>query len=322
DVPAELRDAFTYRPGQFCSFRVRLGDDEVVRSYSMSSAPETDADLTVTVKRVPGGLLSNWFNDTVAAGDELEVTAPAGTFVVRPDDRPVLAYCGGSGVTPVISIAKSLLVSTDRSVRVLYANRDPESVIFAAELDALAAAHPDRFVLQHHHDSDRGFLDRGAVAAFVGGDVDADHYICGPGPFMDLVESTLSEAGVAGADVFIERFAVPPAAPGDEEAAVAAAAGDGDEVPETVVIVLKRRKHAIAYHPGDTILETARRGSVPAPFSCESGTCATCMALVREGSARMRNNEALEPDEVAEGWILTCQAIPTSATFVVEYEPM
>jgi 3-ketosteroid 9alpha-monooxygenase subunit B len=328
DVPPELRDAFRYQPGQFCSFRVHLGGADLVRCYSMSSAPETDADLTVTVKRVPGGAVSNWFNDEVAAGDELEVTAPAGAFVVRSHDRPVLAYCGGSGVTPVMAIAKSLLASTTRPVRMLYANRDRESVIFAAELAGLAAGHPDRFVVVRHHDADGGFLDADAVRAFVGDDVDADHYICGPPPFMDLVEGALLAVGVPGEDILIERFSVAPSTAADEALGEPSAAGEGDEgdgdaaVPETVVIVHERTRHVVAYHRGDTILETARRGNIAAPYSCESGTCATCMALVHEGSARMRTNQALEPDEVAEGWILTCQAVPISTTLVVEYEPM
>jgi len=334
DIPAELLDAFRYRPGQFCSFRVRFGDDELVRCYSMSSAPETDPDLTVTVKRVPGGAVSNWFNDDVSAGDVLEVTAPAGAFVLRDHDRPIVAFCGGSGVTPVMSIAKSVLATTGRRVRMLYANRDPESVIFGAELDGLARDHPDRFVLRHHHDRDRGFLDREAITEFVGSDLDADLYICGPGPFMDLVEGTLLGLGVDPGDIFIERFTVAPAEPaadlaavaveesGEEPSAAAASEGDGASIPETVVIILKGRKHPIAYHPGDTVLETARRGNVAAPSSCEAGSCATCMALVREGSARMRVNNALTPDEVDEGWVLTCQSLPTSPTFVVEYEPM
>jgi ferredoxin-NADP reductase len=136
DVPPDLRELFQYRPGQFCTFRVRVGDDEVARCYSMSSAPEVDTDLTVTVKRVPGGIVSNWLNDHVADGDVLEVTRPSGTFCVREGDRPVIGFCGGSGVTPVISIAKSVLASSERPVDVLYANRDHRSVIFDGDLQA------------------------------------------------------------------------------------------------------------------------------------------------------------------------------------------
>ena len=122
EVPDELHDAFAYRAGQFCSFRFRIGEDEHARCYSMSSAPETDDDLTVTVKRVPGGIVSNHFIDQVAVGDLVDVTRPAGNFCVRPRERPILGFCGGSGVTPVLSIAKSVLASSARPVHLLYAN--------------------------------------------------------------------------------------------------------------------------------------------------------------------------------------------------------
>lgn len=315
DVPADLRDLFTYLPGQYCSFRVRLGEDEQARCYSMSSAPGVDADLTVTVKRVPGGIVSNWLNDNVAAGDTLEVTAPAGTFCLQDSDRPVIGFCGGSGVTPVISIAKSVLADSSRSVAMLYANRDADNVILGARLAEMAA--DPRFELKVHLDSDNGFLTTADVAAFVGDRIDSDFYICGPGPFMDLVEAALTELGADPAHVFVERFVTP--ADGD----TAAEGGDGGAIvssTENLTIILKRRKHEIEYRQGDTVLEAARRAGLTAPFSCEGGSCATCMALVKDGTAVMRANFALTPEEIDEGWTLTCQAIPTSESVVIEYE--
>jgi 3-ketosteroid 9alpha-monooxygenase subunit B len=312
-VPDDLAEAFRYRAGQFCTFRVRLGDDELMRCYSMSSAPETDADLTVTVKRVAGGRVSTWFHDRVAEGDVLEVTKPSGVFCVGDADRPVVAFCGGSGVTPVMSITKSLLAATERPLRVLYANRDGDSVIFQDRLDELAAAHPARLDVRHHLDADAGFLDAAAITAFVGGNVDADFYICGPAPFMDLVEATLLDLGVGPDRILVERFVnvgQPPAP---------AAAGTGD-APTEVTLIIKGTRHSVAYQPGDTVLDTARRGALPAPFSCEAGNCATCMALVHEGSATMRVNNALTPAEVDEGWVLTCQALPRGPSVTVEYE--
>ena len=172
----------------------------------MSSAPETDGDLTVTVKRVPGGLVSNWFHDHVAAGDVVEVTKPAGVFCVRDGERPIIGFCGGSGVTPVMSIAKSVLAGTRRPVRLLYANRDRDSVIFHDQLQVLGAGHPDRLDVHHHLDDESGFVDASAVRAFVATDLDADFYICGPGPFMDLVERTLLDLGVEPGQISVERF--------------------------------------------------------------------------------------------------------------------
>ena len=317
DVPAGLGDTFSYQPGQFCTFRLHIDGEEQLRSYSMSSAPETDADLTVTVKRVPGGLVSNWLLDHVAVGDQLETTRPAGVFCLRDTAAPVVAFCGGSGVTPVLSLAKSALASTDRSVKLIYANRNQDSVIFAGTLDAMRRAYPDRLLVHHHLDTDAGFLVADAIAQFAGGP-GSDFYICGPGPFMDLVETTLLGIGVGPDHIFIERFLV-----GDQPATPVGAESDPTTVvPDTVTVIMKGKKTAVAYQRGDTLLETARRGGLRPPFSCEAGDCATCMAILREGAATMRVNNALTAEEVAEGWVLTCQALPTSPTVTVEYEAM
>jgi 3-ketosteroid 9alpha-monooxygenase subunit B len=320
DVPAELRDAFVYEAGQFCTFRVPFGDEELLRCYSMSSAPATDAELTMTVKRVPGGRVSNWMLDEVGAGDVLALTRPAGVFTLRARTTPIVAFAGGSGITPVISVIKSALATTDRSVRLLYANRDADSVIFRAELDALADAHPDRMQAEHHLDTEHGFVHSNGVADFVGDALDADFYICGPGPFMDVVEDALAQAAVSSEQVFIERFAFAATARLDEPPATPASAVGGEVGTETVVIVLDGRRHEVHYQPGETFLETARRAGLRAPFSCESGSCATCMARLEVGEATMRVNNALTPDEVAEGWVLTCQGFPASTSATVVYE--
>lgn len=322
DVPEELADTFRYLPGQFCTFRFHIDAEEYLRSYSMSSAPETDNDLTVTVKRVPGGIVSNWLLDHVSEGDALETTKPAGVFRVQRDERPVVAFCGGSGVTPVISIAKSLLATAERPITLLYANRDRDSVIFHDELHELAARHPDRLTVHHHLDVASGFVDRDTIEQFRAGIVDADFYICGPGPFMDLVEATLLEGGVDADRIFIERFvnAGQSAHLATTNPVDTVVVATPSEVPEAVTVILKGKRHLIPYQPGDTLLETARRGALQAPYSCEAGNCATCMALMCEGSATMRANNALTPEEVAEGWVLTCQALPKGTVVTVEYE--
>lgn len=324
DVPDDLASTFRYRPGQFCTFRVPVDGVEQVRSYSMSSAPTIDADLTVTVKRVEGGLVSNWLLDHLGVGDALEVTKPAGVFCAQEgDDGPaVLGFCGGSGVTPVMSITKHVLAHTRRPVRLLYANRDRASVIFDAALDALRGEHGERLEVRHHLDDARGFLDADAVKAFVGTDAeDADCYICGPGPFMDLVEAVLVELGVPPERIFIERFLVEQQ---EKDAAATASEMPGADavLPQEVTVILGGKKTVCPYQPGDTLLETARRGGLRPPFSCEAGNCATCMAFLKEGTVRMRANNALTPEEVEEGWVLTCQSLPSGETVTVEYEAM
>jgi ferredoxin-NADP reductase len=323
DVPEDLQDIFGYRPGQFCTFRVRLGEDELLRCYSMSSAPETDPDLTVTVKRVPGGAVSNWLLDNVAEGDQLELTKPAGVFCPKEGGRPIIGFAGGSGVTPVMSIAKSVLASAERPMRMLYANRDRGSVIFDEQLRRMEATHEGRLTVRQHLDADGGYLSPEDITGFVGDQTDADFYICGPGPFMDLVEHALLGLGVDPDRISIERFlnaGQPVPGSGDAADAAAADAEAASDVPESITVILKRKKHTIAYQPGDTVLEAARRGGLSAPFSCEAGNCATCMALLKSGAATMRANHALTPEEVEEGWILTCQALPEGDAVVVEYE--
>jgi 3-ketosteroid 9alpha-monooxygenase subunit B len=310
DVPAAQAARFAYVAGQFCTFHAEIDGAPVVRCYSMSSSPETGDPLTVTVKRVPGGKMSNWLNDTLRPGATIDVAPPAGAFVLREADTPIVAFAGGSGITPVLSIVKSALATTAREIRLVYANRDRGGVIFAAALDALVARFGERLSVHHHLDQARGFLDATGCGALVGDRTHADFYVCGPGPYMDVVAAALDQRGVDAERVFIERFELPASA-GD--AVVASAT-------ESLVIRLDGRRHAIAYEQGDTILDAARRAGLKPPFNCQGGNCATCMAFVDEGQATMRFNNVLSGDEVDEGWVLTCQAIPTSRAVVVDYD--
>ncbi|MGW0019762.1 2Fe-2S iron-sulfur cluster-binding protein [Rhodococcus sp. NPDC003382] len=314
-VLAPVDGPFTYRAGQFLNFKVTVDGTELYRSYSMSSAPESDDELTVTVKRVPGGKVSNWLLDNVSEGDEVEISRPTGTFLLRESDRPLLGFSGGSGITPILSLAKSTLATTDRPVRLLCADRDQPSAIFESVLEALVEQYPDRLTVVRHLDDEKGLLDAEAIRAFVGSDVDADSYLCGPEPFMDLIESTLPGPG----RVFSERFGTPPA-PASIEPPAAPAAEESGELEGTVTIFVGRKKGSVPRHAGETILESARRAGLTPPFFCEMGNCGTCMALVTEGCATMRTNEALSDDEVEEGYVLTCQAVPDTPSIKVKYE--
>jgi ferredoxin-NADP reductase len=310
-IPGALAETFRYRAGQFCTFRATLGGESVVRCYSMSSSPDTGDRFTVTVKRVPAGKMSNWMNDGLAPGDTIEVMRPAGLFVLRAAEVPIVAFAGGSGITPVLSILKTALATTTREIALVYANRDAGSVIFGAELERLRAASGGRLSVHHHLDSERGFLDAAACAELVGDRADADFYVCGPAPYVDAVESGLARRGIARSQLFIERFELPGDAPTPTERS---------SDTESIVIRLDRRKHTVAYQPGDTILDAARRAGLRPSFSCERGNCATCMAHLDEGSVTMGVNNALSADEVEAGWVLTCQAIPISREVVVDYD--
>jgi 3-ketosteroid 9alpha-monooxygenase subunit B len=310
DVPPELRSAFAYRAGQFCTFRVTVDGRAHLRCYSMSSSPATDPELQVTVKRVARGVVSNWVIDTLRAGDVVEATVPAGVFCLEPGDRDVLAFAAGSGITPVISLVKTALATSSRRVRLLYANQDWEAVIFRSDLDALVDRYPDRLEVIHRLDAEHGFVDAATVRAFATGHAGDDVYLCGPTPFMDVVEQSLLAAGVESARIHVERFS-PAELPADDS-------GDG-AAPSRVTVEIGGRVDTTSHHPGTTILQAARQMGLAAPSSCESGTCATCMARLVEGAVEMRANNALTDDEVAQGWVLTCQSVPTTPTVRVVY---
>jgi ferredoxin-NADP reductase len=334
-VVDETRDArtyvldapFAYQAGQFVTFRA-CG---TLRSYSMSSSPDTDAELATTVKRVPGGLVSNWMTDTLAAGDVVEVTAPAGVFTLRDTAGPFVAFAAGSGVTPIMSLIKTALATTSRPVTVLCANRDAESVIFATALDDLVGRYPGRLEVTHHLDAVSGLVSKAEILDFAGpvlplgapGAEPADFYLCGPEPFMDLVERVLLGQGVAADHVLTERFNPVEAVAEEEARAQEAARDDADSIDlasGTITITLDGKTTTTAHVPGITLLEHARRAGLKPPFSCEAGNCATCLGHLAAGEVKMRVNNALDDDEVADGYVLTCQGVPVTADVAVAYE--
>jgi ferredoxin len=207
------------------------------------------------------------------------------------------------------------LATTHRKVRLVYANRDADSVIFGGAIDALAVSHHDRLEVVHHLDVERGFVDADLVTGLVDpGAAGAGYYLCGPGPFMDVVEAALLAAGVDPAQIHVERFV-----PAEVTATATVAGTDTTSAATSVTIDLDGRCETADHRPGTTILQMARQLGMAPPFSCESGSCATCMARVLEGSAVMRVNNALTDDEVAEGWVLTCQAVPSPPGVKVVY---
>jgi ferredoxin-NADP reductase len=302
---------FPYKAGQFCTFKVRVDGEDLYRSYSMSSAPETDSEMATTVKRVPGGKVSNWMLDNLVEGDEVTITRAAGTFCLTDTTGPLLGFSGGSGVTPILSLVKSALATTDRLVRLLCADKDRPSVIFDAVLDDLVARYPDRLSVVRHIDAENGLIDPAAVVEFVGADTDADCYVCGPEGFMSVVTAALPGPG----KVFIEDFDATP-----QTHEPAAAPENSEDTGGTITIHIDRKKAEVKRVPGETLLESARRAGVSPPFSCEAGNCGTCMARLSEGHATMKVNDALEPDEVEDGYVLTCQAIPDTPSVTVHYE--
>lgn len=305
EVPAEFAEEFTYASGQFLSFRVTVDGHRLVRCYSLASAPDLDPAHKVTIKRVADGRASNWMNDSISVGDVLEVMPPNGIFVLQDHDTPIVLFSGGSGITPCISILKTALAKTSRSIKLVYANRDDQSIIFKDELAAMVSAHSDRLEIVHRLDDVHGFVDAARVVQEVGPRTDADFYICGPGPFMDVVEAGLASLSIPEDQIHIERFESPdtPIAGVSPEGAVS----DGPHV----TVSLDGTETEIVVAEGETILAAARRVGLEPPFACEEAYCGCCMAKVVEGDVEMLMNDGgIDQRQIDEGWILTCQGVP------------
>jgi len=307
-----------YRPGQFLTLRVpseRPGG--AARCYSLCSSPVRDDRLSVTVKRTRDGYASNWLCDHVVAGDELDVLPPAGTFVPADLDADFLLLAGGSGITPVLSILKTALHSGAGSVVLVYANRDEASVIFRAELVALAAEFPGRLAVVHWLESVQGLPTAAGLQALVAPYADREAFVCGPGPFMDLAAGVLAAAGVPRERVHQEVFT---SLTGDPFAEVAVPVLDPGAETTELVVELDGAVTSLAWPDGAKLLDVLLAAGLPAPFSCREGACSACACVLQEGTVDLEHNEVLEQADLDDGIILSCQARATSPVVKVSYD--
>ncbi|MGU7780732.1 2Fe-2S iron-sulfur cluster-binding protein [Burkholderia sp. PU8-34] len=316
DVPAALRDAFAYRPGQFLTLNVPCGDTVAARCYSLSSAPGIDAAPKITVKRVRDGRASNWLCDRVRAGDALDVLPPAGVFTPRTLDADLLLFAGGSGITPVLSILKSALVHGRGMLTLIYANRDERSVIFRDELQQLAQRHPGRLRVTHWLDSVQGVPQQRHLEELARPFSQQETFICGPALFMENALAAMLGLGLPRSRVHVERFAsLPDAASVKPDEAVAGGSGAADgngSCAAAIETVLDGTSFAFDSQPGETLLDAMLRAGVSAPNSCRMGQCGACMCRIERGEVALDGNHVLDDDELAAGWTLACCAKPAS----------
>jgi ring-1,2-phenylacetyl-CoA epoxidase subunit PaaE len=331
EIPPELRDRFAFRAGQHLTLRATLNGEEVRRNYSLCTAPDSN-DWLVTVKRIGGGLFSNWVGDSLKAGDTVEVMPPHGSFTTEFDaanSRHLVGIAGGSGITPVMSLVRTLLKAEPNSrFTLLYGNRDSSSVIFLEALAALKDKYLGRLEIYHFLDQEEqdielfnGMLNRErleeAITALVpnAGDVDG-WFICGPGPMMDAAEGALLDRNVAKDRIHIERFTA-DRAPGEVTREMAEL--QTKAVGVSVSVTLDGRTRKVAFTAGN-ILDSARASGLPAPFACKAGVCATCRARVTSGKVEMAARYGLTDEEVAAGYVLTCQSVPVGDGVAVDYD--
>jgi 3-ketosteroid 9alpha-monooxygenase subunit B len=307
EIPEAIQDQFKYRPGQFLTLRIPWQDDFLPRCYSLSSSPFESERLRVTVKRVNDGRGSNWLCDKIKAGDTLQVLKPAGVFVPKSLDRNFLLFAGGSGVTPVLSILRSALTQGEGKIRMLYANRNDTSVIFSNLLNDLASQYPERLQVIHWLDSVQGRPTAPQLARFAEGFADADVFVCGPEPFMQGVEKAMKLAGIDGkSSVHVERFV---SLPGESEGHVDSVVAHEGATATKLVVELDGETREIDCKPGEVLLAAMQREGMDPPHSCLVGSCASCMCTLVDGKVDLLANAALDAEELAEGWILACQAI-------------
>lgn len=308
-----------YVPGQFLTIRIPTERPEgAARCYSLCTAPGRDPFPAVTVKRTVGGYASNWLCDHVGVGSELEVLAPSGIFTPASLDQDLLLVAAGSGITPVLSILKALLSGGTGSAVLVYANRDEPSVIFAEELRDLVARFPDRLRVEHWLESQRGLPTPDSLAALLSG-VDGleerDTFVCGPTPFMDLVEATLAGLGVPERRVHVERFTSltgdPFAAPAEIDDTAAAA---------ELEVTLDGETRVLAWPESNNLVDVLLAAGMAAPYSCREGACSACACLVLDGEVVMDRNEVLDAADLADGLVLGCQARPRSPRIRVSYD--
>jgi ring-1,2-phenylacetyl-CoA epoxidase subunit PaaE len=330
-VPRDLEETFQFRAGQHLTLRAEIDGEEVRRNYSLCTAPH-ESDLMVTVKRIAGGLFSNWVGTHLKAGDEIDVMPPHGSFTTNFDPgaaRHYVAFAGGSGITPVMSLIRTALSVEPRSrFTLFYGNRDSTSIIFLEALAALKDRHMGRLEIFHFLDREdgdidlfNGMLDRQRCDEAIAHLIEepkavSDWFICGPGPMMDAAEAALVERSVERDRIHIERFTADRLS-----AALAAQMAELQEQAAglTVSVTLDGRTRRVEFTEAN-ILDSARAAGLPAPFACKAGVCATCRAKVTRGKVEMAARYGLTDEEVAAGYVLTCQSVPSGEGVAVDYD--
>lgn len=331
-VPEELRETFLFRPGQHLTLKAEIGGEEVRRNYSLCVAPQ-DNRVMVTVKRIAGGLFSNWANESLKPGDAIEVMPPHGSFTWEFSAGAAnhyVGFAGGSGITPVLSLLKTALLTEPESrFTLLYGNRDSSSIIFLEALAQLKNRFMDRLEVHHflaeeaeEFDLFNGMLDRAKCDEILDTLVDpadvAAFFICGPGPMMDAAEEALLARGIAKELIHLERFT----ADRPMEALKAQLAElSRDAAGLSMLVTLDGRKRRVGFDAkAGNILDSARNAGLPAPFACKAGVCATCRAKVVSGEVEMAARYGLTDEEIKAGYVLTCQSVPKGSGVELDYD--
>lgn len=330
-VAVEFEERLDFKPGQFLTLAVPSDQTGVAaRCYSLCGVP--GEPLTVGVKRTVDGYASNWINDNLRAGDEVTVLEPSGIFTPASLDADLLLFAAGSGVTPILSIARTALQRGAARIVVFYANRDEHSVMFASQWSELAAQHPDRLQVIHWLETVQGLPTQDQVRAFIAaGHLSYDAFVCGPAPFMRLVTGALKELDFPRERRHQEKFVSlggNPFGDPDHDAAELAAVDAPDEVgpvdpaqgPTSLEVELDGASYSFDdWDAGTTLLSHLESKGVKAPFSCREGECSACAFRLLEGEVKLIKNDVLDNEDLADGIRLGCQSLPVTDCVKVTY---
>jgi ring-1,2-phenylacetyl-CoA epoxidase subunit PaaE len=322
DIPETLTSSFAFQAGQYITLKTKIDGEEVRRAYSICSSPNS-GEVKVAVKAVENGTFSVYATEKLKEGDSLEVHQPEGNFILEPQaGKNYIAFAAGSGITPVLSMVKAVLEdSTDATITLVYGNKSEADTIFKSELEALRDASNGRFKLHYVFSRQNvagtlfGRIDEGFTNYFIKNiykDVTFDSaYLCGPEAMIKTVSETLQNAGFDSSNISFELFT----ASEDE--------GDTSQIKDgetEVTVLLDDEEISFTMKQTDDVLSAALRNQVDAPYSCQGGICSSCLAKVTEGHAVMTKNTILTDGEVKDGFILTCQAHPTTSKIFIDYD--
>jgi ring-1,2-phenylacetyl-CoA epoxidase subunit PaaE len=327
-VPEPLQKEYTFKQGQYLTLKFKINGEELRRSYSICSS-YYENELRVAIKKVKDGRVSTHIFNNLKAGDVVEVMTPMGNFFTEmnaANKKTYVLFAGGSGITPMFSIMKTVLKEEPQSRIILfYGNNDESSIIFKKQIEELGVKNADRLNIIHvlnaaptnHPELLKGMMTKEKnielIKNYVDATVPAEYFICGPGVMMDNVVAALKELKIDESKVHIEYFSSPVSA---ETVKPSADVTKG----ATATIIIDGDEHVIELQDNEAILEAALRVGLDAPYACQGGSCCTCRALLQEGKVEMAVNYALSASEVKQGFILTCQSRPTSPTVVVNYD--
>ncbi len=332
EIPESLKSEYQYTQGQYVTIKMMHAGEEIRRSYSLCSSPVADQDFRIAAKKVKDGRMSVYLNDTLKVGDVLDVMSPMGNFynLKSASNKNIVLFAGGSGITPMLSIIKTLLKNEPSAkLTLFYGNQNEASIIFKEELNAIASSNNNFQLFNILDDTNadvaelyKGLVTKEKVLALVenhvGLNLDNEFFICGPTPMMKNVEESLLGLKIAKEKIHLEYFTASLEAAKDS---ANANTSTGEKVVAQVTVILDGDETTFELaSDGKNILDAAMDQDLDVPFSCKGAVCCTCRAKIIEGEVEMKANYALTEEEVSEGFILTCQSHPKTAKVVVDYD--